>query len=182
MMAKALADAGAEKVYIVGRRLEVLQAAAQETGKPNIVIPLACDVTSKESLASVASKVEAETGYLNLLVCNSGIGGPQVKHPTPETSISDWADQQLAIPVDEYEKVYQVNCTAVWYTAMSFLKLLNAGNKKGNLEQSSHVVVTSSIGAFNKKAPGGWVYGQSKVAATHIVKQLSVTLPTWGIR
>jgi NAD(P)-dependent dehydrogenase (short-subunit alcohol dehydrogenase family) len=44
------------------------------------------------------------------------------------------------------------------------------------------VVVTSSIGGFNKSAPGGWAYGPSKAAATHIAKMLSVVLPTWGIR
>jgi hypothetical protein len=75
-----------------------------------------------------------------------------------------------------------VNSTSVWYTSMAFLQLLDNGNKKGNVKQSSQIVVTSSIGGFNKKAPGGWAYGPSKAAATHIAKQLSVVLPTWNIR
>lgn len=65
---------------------------------------------------------------------------------------------------------------------MACLPLLDRGNKVGNLGWSSQVVVTSSIAGFNRKAPGGWAYGQSKAAATHAVKMLAVLLPTWGIR
>src|SRR3569833_96834 len=180
-MARALAEAGAEKVYIVGRRVEVLQAAAVSIGKP-CVVPLYCDVTSKVSLESIVSVVETDAGYLNLLVCNSGVGGPQVKPPTDETTLDEWREQQLAVDMDEYNNVFKINTTAVWYTTMAFLKLLDYGNKKGNVAQSSQVVVRRSIAAFNKKAPGGWVYGQSKAAANHVVKQLAVVLPKWDIR
>jgi NAD(P)-dependent dehydrogenase (short-subunit alcohol dehydrogenase family) len=65
---------------------------------------------------------------------------------------------------------------------MTFLPLLDAGNKKGNVQQTSQVLVTSSIAAFNKKAPGGYAYGQSKAAANLAVKHLSIVLPKWKIR
>lgn len=183
MMAKALAEGGAARVYIVGRRVDVLQAAAASIGKPTVVVPLYCDVTSKISLESIVSVIAKDVGYLNLLVCNAGIGGPQVPAPEPGvTTLDEWRDRQLAFDLDEYTATFKVNATSVWYTAMSMLKLLDNGNKKGNVEQSSQVVVTSSIAAYNRTAPGGWAYGQSKAATTHIVKQLSVVLPTWNIR
>jgi len=47
---------------------------------------------------------------------------------------------------------------------------------------TSQVIVTSSIAAFNKKAPGGWAYGQSKAGAVLAAKQLAVALPQWNIR
>jgi len=184
MMAKALAEAGAQKVYIAGRRVEVLQEAANQIGLPSVV-PLYCDVTSKVSLQSMASVVANDIGYLNLLVCNSGVGGPQVKAPDQPggvQSLEEWQAQQMAVDTGEFTNTFAVNVTAVWYTAMAFLKLLDAGNKKGNLEQSSQVIITSSIGGFNKAAPGGWAYGQSKAAATHCMKQLALVLPTWNIR
>jgi NAD(P)-dependent dehydrogenase (short-subunit alcohol dehydrogenase family) len=65
---------------------------------------------------------------------------------------------------------------------MAFLGLLKKGNEKGNVEQTSQIIVTSSIAAFNKKAPGGWAYGQSKAAAVSAAKQLAVALPQWNIR
>lgn len=180
MFAKALAHNGAAKVYIAGRRLELLQSVASELG-PNVTA-IQCDVTSKESLTSVAETITKESGYLNLLVCNSGIGGPQVKPLKPETKLEDWANANFEIGMDEYTNTFKVNAAAVWFTTMACLKLLDGGNRKGNMGWSSQVIVTSSIAGFNKKAPGGWAYGQSKAAATLAVKQLSVALPQWDIR
>lgn len=119
---------------------------------------------------------------MNLLVCNSGIGGPQVPPLKPETTLESWAEANLALDFDAYVNTFAVNTASVWFTAMACLKLLDKGNQKGNLRQTSQVVVTSSIGGLNKKAPGGWAYGQSKAAVTLAVKQLSVALPQWNIR
>jgi NAD(P)-dependent dehydrogenase (short-subunit alcohol dehydrogenase family) len=180
MMTAALAKNGASKVYILGRRGDVLEQAASSIG-PNVV-PIVCDVSSKESLQKAAASIESEVGYINLLVCNAGIGGPQVKPAEPSMSAADWAAQHLAHSKEDYTKVFDVNVSSVWYTAMSFLKLLELGNQKGNVSQTSQVITTSSIGAFNKTAPGGWAYGQSKIAATLLGKHLAATLPQWNIR
>lgn len=182
MIAKALANAGAARVYIVGRRVDILQQAASSINKPSVVVPLYCDVTSKISLESIVSVVQTDVGYLNLLVCNAGVSGPQVKAPGPHTSLDEWRTQQMSHDFDEFTNTFKVNATSVWYTAMAFLKLLDTGNKRKNVEQTSQVIVMSSIGGFNKKAPGGYAYGPSKAAATHIAKQLSNVLPTWNIR
>ncbi|KAK4189400.1 Rhamnolipids biosynthesis 3-oxoacyl-reductase [Podospora australis] len=184
MIAKALADAGAARVYIVGRRVDVLQqAAASITSRPGVVVPLYCDVTSKISLESVVSVVETDVGYLNLVVCNAGIGGPQIKPPVPGTSLEDWRDAQMSGDFEDWNNTFKVNSTSVWFTAMAFLKLLGEGNKRNTTPGvSSQVIVTSSIASFNKKAPGGFAYGPSKAAATHIAKTLSNILPEWGIR
>lgn len=179
-MARALAKNGAAKVYIGGRRLEVLEAAAASLGSN--VVPIKCDVTSKDSLQEAVDFIKKDTGYLNVLVCNSGIGGPQTIQIKDDTTIEEWADSNWAISFEDYTNTFAVNTSAVWYTAIAFVKLLDAGNKKGNLEQSSQIIVTSSIASFNKAAPGGWAYGQSKAGATHLAKHLSAALPQWNIR
>ncbi|KAI0174569.1 short chain dehydrogenase [Pestalotiopsis sp. NC0098] len=183
MMAKALAENGAAAVYILGRRMEVLETAAASIGKPSVK-PLVCDVTSKDSLQAAADRVKQELGHVNLLICNSGIGGPQTVRPTakPALTVEEFAAANWDVPMDEYTQTFAVNVTSVWYTTMAFLALLDAGNKKGNVEQKSQVIATSSIAGFNKDAPGGYAYGQSKAAATHLIKALSVALPKWDIR
>lgn len=180
MIAKALAHNGAAKVYIAGRRRQVLDEAAASLG-PNVV-PITCDVTSKDDLRAAAETIKNETGYVNLVVANSGILGPQVKPLTPETSLEEWSATNFDVDFDAYVSTFSVNTAAAWFTALAFLPLLDAGNKKGNLQQTSQFIAISSIGAFNKKPPGGWAYGQSKAAVSHLSKQLSVVLPQWNIR
>lgn len=180
MITKALALNGAAKVYIAGRRLEVLQEAAASVGSN--VIPIQCDVTSKEQLTKAVDYIRQDAGFLNLLVCNSGIGGPQVKPVKEETTIAEWAEQNLAHSVEDYTHTFAVNASSVWFTSMSCLTLLDEGNKRGNVQQTSQIIVTSSIAALNKKAPGGYAYGQSKAAATMAAKHLSIALPKWKIR
>lgn len=180
MFVKALVKNGAAKVYIAGRRLEVLQEAAASVG-PN-VIPVQCDVTSKESLQEAVKLVEKDSGYVNLLVCNSGITGPSASALTPETTLEEWADNNFALDMDKYVETFAVNTAAVWYTTLAFLKLLDQGNKKKNVTQQSQVVITSSIAGFNKTSTAGWAYGQSKTGAILAAKQLATVLPRWNIR
>ncbi|KAL8685408.1 MAG: hypothetical protein Q9218_007780 [Villophora microphyllina] len=182
MMALALAANGAHKVYIVGRRKEILDAAAKESPHGNIV-PLVGDVTSKESLQSIASQIEKKVGYVNVLIANSGIGGPQVSSPiTAETSLKEYQSLMWDMPNEDYIRTFAVNVASVHYTLIAFLHLLHAGNERSNIEQKSQFIVTSSIGGFNRNVPGGYAYGQSKAAATHLVKQMATSLVPYNIR
>ena len=181
MMTKALALNGANKVYIIGRRKEVLEAAALESPHGNI-IPLVADVTSKSALQSVVSRIEREVGYINVLIANSGISGPQSSSITPETSLEEYQATLWEQPSDEYTRTFAVNTSAVFFCMIAFLKLLDRGNEKGNVEQKSQVIATSSIGGFNRKVPGGYAYGQSKAATTLLMKHMATNLAPYGIR
>jgi NAD(P)-dependent dehydrogenase (short-subunit alcohol dehydrogenase family) len=150
MMARALALNGAHKVYIIGRRKEVLEKAAASVSTNNI-IPLVGDVTSKDAINSIVSTITSEVGYINLLVANSGMLGPQAAIPIPDSpSVSDFQKAWFGTPVEEYTQTFNLNTTAVWYTIVAFLGLLDEGNKKGNMQQKSQVIATSSIGGFNR--------------------------------
>ncbi|KAF7889324.1 uncharacterized protein EAF01_010817 [Botrytis porri] len=182
MMTRALALNGAEKVYIIGRRKEVLESAASSVDTGNI-IPIVGDVTDKKAVASIVSKIESEVGYINVLIANSGIAGPQAAKPiTPSTSVSEFASSWGSASMEEMTKTFELNTVAVLSCILAFLDLLDKGNKKGNVEQKSQVIATSSIGGFNRKAPGGLIYGQSKAATTHLMKQLGTQLAPYNIR
>lgn len=49
-----------------------------------------------------------------------------------------------------YTNALHVNCTGVFYTAVAFLGLLDAGNKKRNVPQDSQILVTSSVAGFSR--------------------------------
>ena len=181
MMTKALALNGARKVYIIGRRKEVLEEAAKESPHGNI-IPLVGDVTSKDALQSIVSHIEQDVGYINALIANSGTLGPQSASTTPETSIEDYQSALWDLSSDEYSQTFALNTSAVFFCIVAFLKLLDAGNRKGNVEQKSQVIATSSIAGFNRMVPGGYAYSQSKAATTHLIKSMATNLVPYGIR
>jgi NAD(P)-dependent dehydrogenase (short-subunit alcohol dehydrogenase family) len=156
MITKALAANGAAKVYILGRRLNTLEEAASTIGSN--VVPVTCDVSSVEALKAAVAHIEQDAGFVNLLVCNSGIGGPYGNRPKPETTLDEFISANMEVPIEEYTKTFAVNTSAVWYTTMAFLKLLDAGNARANVEQKSQVIAVSSIGGFNKINTGGFAW------------------------
>jgi len=183
MMARALAANGAAKVYIIGRRKEKLDEVAKSISTPDLIIPIVGDVTSKAALESIVSIITEQVGYINVLIANSGTLGPQSSIPV--TAISSVADFQKAYGeggFEEYADTFRLNAVAVWFTIVAFLGLLDKGNKKGNVFQTSQVIATSSIASFNRTVPGGYAYGQSKAATTHLIKQLATGLVPFGIR
>ncbi|CAN9099018.1 unnamed protein product [Alternaria alternata] len=179
MMTKALAANGAHRIYIVGRREDVLRSAA-ESINPEIVIPLPGDVTCRESLLGIAKQVEAETGYINLLICNAGIMGPKPLKAAPGAplpSLSEYRAHALETPMEEFTNVYAVNTTAIYYTTLAFLSLLDAGNNKNNMgaDVGSQVITTSSIGGFSRLPGASFAYNSSKAAVTHMTKMLATS-------
>ena len=203
-MARTLSCNGAS-VYILGRRLDKLisaadsiTSAARSSEPPSlqhksggIVVPIQCDVASKPSLEAAASRIAAETGYVNLVVANAGILGPNNNALLPRADDSPLGPLTVRevqahlwdCPVQEFIEVYKVNVAGALYTTVAFLALLDEGNKKGNLKQTSQVLVTSSIGALHRSWPqGGLGYNTSKAAVTHLVKSLASFLVQWKVR
>ncbi|KAJ0318577.1 hypothetical protein COL5a_010553 [Colletotrichum fioriniae] len=192
-MARALVSQGAAKVYILGRRLQVLEAAAKE--HPNL-IPHKCDVTSKEDLQSIVNRITKEVGYVNLVIANSGVLGPSVRF-NPAHSVSDLKKILFDdFSMTEMTEVLHVNITAAFFTMSAFLELLDAGNKNalkggfGKPDQEgsdviaiqSQVIFTSSISAFSRHFSSTPPYLASKTAIMQLTKQASSQLARHGIR
>ncbi|TDL24125.1 NAD-P-binding protein [Rickenella mellea] len=184
MIATALENNGAT-VYIIGRRLEVLEKAAKENSKHGKMIPVKGDVTSRESILSVVEKVKAEQGHLNLLVNNSGVCLNIMQPPTPDADIKSFQSNLWnAGTPEDFNKSFEINVTAVYYTTVAFLELLHAANEKaGPGKPTSQVIIISSIGAFRRDAKQfSLSYGSSKAAVTQLGKLLSNFLLPWNIR
>ncbi|XP_014553719.1 hypothetical protein COCVIDRAFT_40250 [Bipolaris victoriae FI3] len=186
MMTKALAANGAHRIYIVGRREDVLRDAANSID-PNVVIPLPGDITSQDSLLGIAAKIESEIGYVNLVIANAGIMGPRPLKAAPGNplpSISEYQAHALQSPMQDFTQTYAVNVTGVYYTALAFLTLLDAGNTKANFCAGvrSQIIAISSIGGFSRLAGASFAYNSSKAAVTHMMKMLATSLVPYRIR
>ncbi|RYP32401.1 hypothetical protein DL767_005266 [Monosporascus sp. MG133] len=192
-MAKALTGAGAKKVYLLSCRQSPLETAA--AAHPNIA-PLQCDVSSKELLQSAVDVVSKETGFVNLLIANSGIYGPP-KSFAADDSIEDLRKRPFEeASMEGFTETSHVNVTGAYFTLLAFLELLDAGNKKaleggyGAPAKSgsevptiqSQVIITSSASGFSRDKNSCPAYAGSKAAITHLAKHASTNLAVHGTR
>ena len=216
VMARALLGAGAKKVYILGRRRDVLEKAASESsaelkkastssGTSGVMIPVECDVTSKASLQSAVDFVTKDAGYLNLLVANSGIGGPGARYGAGKSVAELRRELFEEVDMADFTHAFHVNVTGAYFTMLAFLELLDAGNKHAvsyakddgtvfgvpSADASSNpqvpavqsqVIFTSSISAFSRAYVSGPAYAGSKAAIAHLTKHSSSNLAEHGIR
>ena len=138
-------------------------------------------------MRAVAETVRERHGYINLLVNNAGLAKNFLpKLPGPgEVDMKKY--QELlwnAGSPQDFAGAFDVNVSAVWYTAVAFLDLLDAGNKRGNTPGvTSQILTVASGGAFRKDDKVFSVpYTLSKSAATHLGKMLAHFLKDWQIR
>ncbi|KAI1491012.1 short chain dehydrogenase [Biscogniauxia mediterranea] len=191
---KALVGAGASKVYILGRRRDVLEAAA--SSNPAAIVPVVCDVGSKASLQAAADAVAQDTGYVNLVVANSGLGGVMARwHPS--SSVAEVRRRLFdGVAMEDFTQTFHVNVTGAYFTMLAFLELLDAGNRnalKGGFGAplapggdvpsiQSQVLFTSSISAYSRMWMSNPSYSGSKAAIAHLTKHASTNMVRYGIR
>ncbi|KAL2869619.1 SDR family NAD(P)-dependent oxidoreductase [Aspergillus lucknowensis] len=193
IMARALALNGARRVYILGRRLEVLQTAAKE--HPSLV-PIQCDVTSKADLQSAVDRVTADVGYVNLVVANAGSFGPAVAFD-PAASLSELREALFSkFSMAQMAETLNLNIAGAFFTMTAFLELLDAGTQKalqggfgkplkegsGVPSVQSQVIFTTSVAAWSRFWKSAPQYLASKAALTQLTKHASTQLARFGIR
>ncbi|KAJ5757461.1 uncharacterized protein N7511_006155 [Penicillium nucicola] len=193
IMTKALDANEVSKIFILGRREDALQETISQTINGS-VIPIKCDITSKDSLEEAFKAVAAQTTHVDLLIANSGIMGPLMKPPQPAADgslppLSQVRDELFNVPMDEFNKVLNVNVTGSYYTVLAFLPLLEAANKRRPAPQAgvvgaptAQVIITSSIAGYARKVPFSFAYNASKSATTQLVKMLSTSFAYYSIR
>nr|POE53240.1 rhamnolipids biosynthesis 3-oxoacyl-[acyl-carrier-protein] reductase [Quercus suber] len=134
-------------------------------------------------LKSVAAHIRREEGFVNLVFANTGIVGP-LHYATPPSAASVTSIQAALMEPDttDFDSTTMVNNTAVFYTVIAFLDLLEAGNQQKNLMQDSQVLVTSSVAGFSRHMALSFAYATSKAAVNHLVKMLSTFFAQHGLR
>lgn len=178
--ARALDANGAKKVYIVGRREQTLNEAAK-TATNGTITPIVGDVSDKASLQKIADQIRQEEGFVNLVFANAGVSGPRTRNDIPSLArgevpgLEEYQHGLLKPEASEFTNTSHVNVTGVYYTAATFLDLLDAGNKKRNVAQDSQILVTSSVAGFSRHLASSFAYSTSKAAVNHLVKMLATS-------
>ncbi|PNH53406.1 hypothetical protein VD0002_g2967 [Verticillium dahliae] len=180
MIAQAL-EANGAIVYILGRRKETLDKAASTSRHGNIK-PIQADVTNKKDLERAVEELTAAHGFVNVVIANSGITGPGLEGLPANPSLSQFREKLWSTSSDEFTNTFAVNNTGVFNTVAAFLELLDAGNKRGHVQQRSQVIATASVASFNRQPLAGYAYSSSKAGVVHLMKVFSTALVPYDIR
>ncbi|KAM0287946.1 hypothetical protein ACHAQH_000012 [Verticillium albo-atrum] len=180
MIAQGL-EANGAIVYILGRRKETLDKAAKTARNGNIR-PIQADITKKKDLERAVDELKAAHGFVNVVIANSGITGPGLDALPANPSLAQLRETLWSTSSDDFTNTFAVNNTGVFNTVVAFLELLDAGNKRGNVQQRSQVIATASIAAFSRKALAGYAYSSSKAGVVHLMKAFATTLVPYDIR
>ncbi|KAL8797339.1 MAG: hypothetical protein Q9195_000493 [Heterodermia aff. obscurata] len=126
------------KVYITGRRSEVLNNTAEQhtpEGGRGQIIPIGpCDVTSKQDLGNFVHQIAKKEKYINLLITNAGVSGPK---GIPEASDASELHMQLwnAESVEDWSSVMTTNVTSG--AAVHLSKLMSSEFEKADIRVNS---------------------------------------------
>ena len=160
VIALALAREGAQMV-LAGRSADALEQTrklAGDTGRDPLVVPT--DITLPDQVEALARATLEAFGGADVLVNNSGIGGPSV--PLWEVDPADW------------EATMAVNVTGTYLCCRAFLPAMVA-------RRSGSVVI---IGSMTGKRPmvGRTPYAASKMALVGLARTLAAEAGPYGVR
>ncbi|KAF8158293.1 short-chain dehydrogenase [Crassisporium funariophilum] len=182
MNAQGLAACGA-RVYISGRRLEVLEKVAAGWDKRigGEILPVQMDVTDKESIAKAKQYIQEKEGKLHILVNNAGQVGPTSpfinKRDAPENKNAETFGTALFNneSFEDWSSLYAINSSSIFFVTTAFLGLLAKGSEDVEGYWSSVVNITSISGLI-KLAQDHFCYNSAKAAASHLTKMLATEI------
>ncbi|KAF9257515.1 NAD(P)-binding protein [Marasmius fiardii PR-910] len=180
MIAKGLAANGA-KVYITGRRPDVLQKLVNSVPKEEgELIALPMDVTQKESILEAKKLIQEKEGKLHILVNNAGQVGPTspwlADKDAPEKANGEtFGNALFNEDIQGWGSLYAINVFPVFFMTTAFLGLLEKGSKD-DPSWTSNVVNITSISGVIKLAQDHFCYNSAKGAATHLSKLLATEI------
>ncbi|KAK6850562.1 gluconate 5-dehydrogenase [Apiospora arundinis] len=182
MATQALVANGA-KVYITGRTDEKLDRVAKQYSQgPDSIIPLTCDVGSKEQIAGLVKEIEKRESCLCILINNAGISTPTV---SPESNSAEDMKQNLFhtenATFEDWRESYSTNVASMYFTTAAFLPLLQKSSDK-HPGWSGTVINISSISGLVKTAQHHFAYNASKGAAIHLTRMLAFEVANQGLK
>ncbi|KZT09305.1 short-chain dehydrogenase [Laetiporus sulphureus 93-53] len=184
MIAEGLAANGA-KVYITGRRKEVLEKAAASFNQSNqgngSIVPMVMDVTDRKSISAGQEVIASKEGRLHIMVNNAGQTGPVSKFLEDPNAPEQKDPETLGRAMfnnesfEEWTGIYSINAFSIYFVTTAFLGLLAKGSADIPGYTSSVINITSISGII-KLSQNHFGYNSSKAAASHLTKMLATEL------
>ena len=158
-LAELLAAAGA-RVALAARRIDRLAEVARDIeAAGGECLPIACDVTRADDVATAVAAAETGLGPLSILVNNAGV---VVSKPLFEHTEADW------------DYVVDTNLKGTWLVAREFAHHLVEQKRPGRIINITSVLASRTIG----RVPA---YCAAKAGLTHLTHVLAMELARHGI-
>jgi NADP-dependent 3-hydroxy acid dehydrogenase YdfG len=141
-------------VALVGRRKEMLDQTAAESGAKDRALVCPADITKPENVNDVFAKVKDQWGRLDVLFNNAGMGAPAV--PMED------------LPVETWRAVVDINLNAMFYCTQAAIRIMKAQEPKGG-----RIINNGSISAHAPR-PMSVAYTSTKHAVTGLTKCISL--------
>ncbi|KAJ4362789.1 hypothetical protein N0V95_001281 [Ascochyta clinopodiicola] len=139
-IAAALHQNGASKIYIIGRRRNVLDdAIAKLESSPSapkqsssVLSAISADVTDLESIRKAVAQIEKEVGHVDVLINNAGVLGPKSGQPIHNAQSIEAVRDAMIMGMDgnDWSQAFEINTKAVVGVSALFLPLLEAANTR----------------------------------------------------
>jgi NAD(P)-dependent dehydrogenase (short-subunit alcohol dehydrogenase family) len=157
MIAEGLVTHGA-RVYVCARKAEACDATAARLSEMGECISLPADLSSADGISALVEQISDREERLDILVNNAG---------------TTWGAPLEEFPVEAFDKVMNLNMTAVFDLTRQCLPLLRAS---ASAPDPARVVVVSSAEGISTSSQTNFPYGASKAGVIHLAKHLAKTL------
>jgi NAD(P)-dependent dehydrogenase (short-subunit alcohol dehydrogenase family) len=141
-------------VALVGRRTELLEKTAAESGAQDRTMVLAADLTQPLEVKRIFSKLKESWGRLDVLFNNAGMGAPAM--PMED------------LPLETWKAVVDLNLTAMFMCAQEAIRIMKGQEPKGG-----RIINNGSISAHVPR-PYSVAYTATKHAVTGLTKCISL--------
>jgi len=141
-------------VALVGRRKELLEKTAADSGAKDRALVLPADLAKPEEVKAVFAKTKQAWGRLDVLFNNAGMGAPAI--PMEDLSFEQW------------KSVVDINLTAMFLCSQEAIRIMKDQSPKGG-----RIINNGSISAHAPR-PMSIAYTATKHAVTGITKCISL--------
>ena len=149
------------RVALVGRRKELLDKTAAESGAQDRTMVLAGDITRPEVVKEMFAKLRSGWGRLDVLFNNAGMGAPAMP-------LED-------LPLEKWRAVVDINLTAMFMCSQEAIRIMKAQEPRGG-----RIINNGSISAHAPR-PFTVAYTSTKHAVTGLTKSISLDCRQYDI-
>ena len=157
MIARGFVENGV-KTYITARKVEELQATADQLNEIGECIAIPSDLSTLDGIVAFTDALKEKEEQIHILVNNAG---------------ATWGEEIDNFPEAGWDKVMDTNVKGVFFLTQKLLPLLRSS---ATAEDPSRVINIGSIDGIKTGLFDAFSYGPSKAALHHLTRVLAASL------